>query len=146
MSDCESDAGRGDVTRDAETLSTEVVTSADEFVWIDSHNRLVEVQQLPWTSEDLARVVRAAGSGGLEALPRLSYYLQVLPCLVILLVISFLQRVLVRVSREAQRLSSRAGKCSRHEVMSCILGSVLTAVSWFCPVLFLTVLHRLCPL
>ena len=77
MSDCESDAGRGDVTRDAETLSTEVVTSADEFVWIDSHNRLVEVQQLPWTSEDLARVVRAAGSGGLEALPRLSYYLQV---------------------------------------------------------------------
>ena len=81
MSECEEeeedeDEGRGRrrrVESSQETLST-TVTSADEFVWIDSHNRLVEVgipfsplsvpssvsqvQQLPWTSEDLVKVVQ----------------------------------------------------------------------------------------
>ena len=90
-----------------ETLST-TVTSADEFVWIDSHNRLVEVQHLPWSSEDILRVVKngalkeSADSISLEVIPRLSYYMQ---------------RVLVRIAREAQRLSSKVFKCSKHEVL-----------------------------
>ena len=51
-------AGQGRARRGAshETLST-TVTSADEFVWIDSHNRLVEVQHLPWSHEDILRVI-----------------------------------------------------------------------------------------
>ncbi len=36
--------------------ATEASTAADEFVWIDSHNRLVELQQLPWTPSDVAAV------------------------------------------------------------------------------------------
>ena len=97
------------------------VTSADEFVWIDSYNRLVELQKFPWNHTDLCTVISSAQSGrdmtvsplsstpgrivgggtidpqeqrGLfhsaDILPRLSYYLQ---------------RALVRIAREAQRLS-----------------------------------------
>ena len=97
------------------------VTSADEFVWIDSYNRLVELQKFPWNHTDLCTVISSAqsgrdmtmppiasspgglvGGGGIDQqehrglfhsadiLPRLSYYLQ---------------RALVRIAREAQRLS-----------------------------------------
>ena len=118
MSDCDSEQGsqqledkyRKERETSHETLST-TVTSADEFVWIDSHNRLVEVQQLPWTSEDLLRVLKngaireSASNISLEVIPRLSYYMQ---------------RVLVRVAREAQRLSQKVHKCSKHEVMSAL--------------------------
>ena len=103
-----------------ETHNT-TVTSADEFVWIDSYNRLVELQKFPWNHTDLCTVISSAQSGrdmtvsplastpggivgggtieqqehrGLfhsaDILPRLSYYLQ---------------RALVRIAREAQRLS-----------------------------------------
>ena len=101
-----------------ETHNT-TVTSADEFVWIDSYNRLVELQKFPWNHTDLYTVISSAQSGrdisplantpgggivGVEVdkqenkslyhsadiLPRLSYYLQ---------------RALVRIAREAQRLS-----------------------------------------
>ena len=34
----------------------QVTSSADEFVWIDSYNRLVELQKLPWTHTDLCKV------------------------------------------------------------------------------------------
>ena len=102
-----------------ETHNT-TVTSADEFVWIDSYNRLVELQKFPWNHTDLCTVMSSAqsgrdmsvqplasspggGIGGIDQqdqqrnlfqsadiLPRLSYYLQ---------------RALVRIAREAQRLS-----------------------------------------
>jgi len=118
MSDCDSEQGsqqledkcRKERETSHETLST-TVTSADEFVWIDSHNRLVEVQQLPWTNEDLLKVLKngamreSSTNISLEVIPRLSYYMQ---------------RVLVRVAREAQRLSQKVHKCSKHEVMSAL--------------------------
>ena len=102
-----------------ETHNT-TVTSADEFVWIDSYNRLVELQKFPWNHTDLCTVMSSAQSGrdmsvqplasspggviggidqqdqqrnlfqSADILPRLSYYLQ---------------RALVRIAREAQRLS-----------------------------------------
>ena len=90
-----------------ETLST-TVTSADEFVWIDSHNRLVEVQHLPWTNEDLHRVIKcgtlkeSANRISIEVISRISFYMQ---------------RVLVRIAREAQRLSHKVFKCSKHEII-----------------------------
>ncbi|XP_023349205.1 ankyrin repeat and BTB/POZ domain-containing protein 2 [Eurytemora carolleeae] len=93
-----------------ETLST-TVTSADEFVWIDSHNRLVEVQQVPWTAEDIHKVLQtgavkdSAHTFSNELYPRLSYYIQ---------------RALVRISREAQRLSQRIYKCSKFEILAAL--------------------------
>lgn len=48
----------GKVNKNSSSLEGLNVTSADEFVWIDSHNRLVELQQLPWTSADLSKVIK----------------------------------------------------------------------------------------
>ncbi|XP_014603774.1 PREDICTED: ankyrin repeat and BTB/POZ domain-containing protein BTBD11 isoform X1 [Polistes canadensis] len=91
-----------------ETINTNV-TSADEFVWVDSHNRLVELQQLPWTHHDVLRVLQNGRTKehmeqvSMETIPRLSY---------------LLQRALVRISRETQRLAKPIGLCSKHEVYS----------------------------
>lgn len=89
-----------------ETVNTNV-TSADEFVWVDSHNRLVELQHPPWSQYCLMRVIRVgrcrefADRISAEAVPRLGY---------------LLTRALVRIAREIQRLSSVLGLCSKHEV------------------------------
>lgn len=89
-----------------ETVNTNV-TSADEFVWIDSHNRLVELQHPPWSQHCLLRVIRTGRCRehseriSLETIPRLGY---------------LLQRALVRVAREIQRLSIGIGLCSKHEI------------------------------
>lgn len=89
-----------------ETVNTNV-TSADEFVWVDSHNRLVELQHPPWSQYCLMRVIRTgrcremADRVSAEAVPRLGY---------------LLTRALVRIAREIQRLSSILGLCSKHEV------------------------------
>ena len=91
-----------------ETINTNV-TSADEFVWVDSHNRLVELQQLPWTHHDVLRVLQNGRTRDhmdqvtMETIPRLSY---------------LLQRALVRIARETQRLAKPLGLCSKHEVYS----------------------------
>lgn len=89
----------------------QVTSSADEFVWIDSYNRLVELQKLPWTHTDLCKAICQRTSMqeseviGADLLSRLSYYLQ---------------RALVRISREAQRLSKSVGKCGKQEISSAI--------------------------
>lgn len=89
-----------------ETVNTNV-TSADEFVWIDSHNRLVELQHPPWSQHCILRVIctgrcrEQSESISLETIPRLGY---------------LLQRALVRVAREIQRLSLGLSLCSKHEV------------------------------
>ncbi len=89
-----------------ETVNTNV-TSADEFVWVDSHNRLVELQHPPWSQYCINRVIRSgrchniADRVAAETVPRLGY---------------LLTRALVRIAREIQRLSSLLGLCSKHEV------------------------------
>ncbi|XP_036326380.1 ankyrin repeat and BTB/POZ domain-containing protein 2-like isoform X1 [Rhagoletis pomonella] len=89
-----------------ETVNTNV-TSADEFVWVDSHNRLVELQNPPWSQHCIMRVVRngrckeQAERVSVETIPRLGY---------------LLQRALVRIAREVQRLSASLGLCSKQEV------------------------------
>ncbi|XP_049864833.1 ankyrin repeat and BTB/POZ domain-containing protein 2 isoform X1 [Pectinophora gossypiella] len=83
------------------------VTSADEFVWVDSHNRLVELRCVPWTAGEISRALQGgrcreiAPKMAPDAPPRLAY---------------LLQRALVRIAREAQRLSQNFGFCSKHEV------------------------------
>ncbi|XP_061396263.1 ankyrin repeat and BTB/POZ domain-containing protein 2 [Musca vetustissima] len=89
-----------------ETVNTNV-TSADEFVWVDSHNRLVELQHPPWSQQCIIKVMRDgrckeyADRVAPDALSRLGY---------------LLQRALVRIAREIQRLSSNLGLCSKQEV------------------------------
>ena len=88
-----------------------MTSSADEFVWIDSYNRLVELQKLPWTHTDLCKAICQRTSMqeseviGADLLSRLSYYLQ---------------RALVRISREAQRLTKSIGKCGKQEISSAL--------------------------
>ncbi|CAB3228872.1 unnamed protein product [Arctia plantaginis] len=83
------------------------VTSADEFVWVDSHNRLVELRCVPWTASEVTRALQAGRCRDIaprmapDTPSRLAY---------------LLQRALVRISREAQRLSLNFGFCSKHEV------------------------------
>ncbi|XP_050300296.1 ankyrin repeat and BTB/POZ domain-containing protein 2 [Anthonomus grandis grandis] len=89
-----------------ETINTNI-TSADEFVWVDSHNRLVELQHLPWTNHCILRVLQQGRCKehmtrvSVETIPRLSY---------------LLQRALVRMGRETQRLSSTLGICTKHDI------------------------------
>ncbi|XP_012159934.1 ankyrin repeat and BTB/POZ domain-containing protein 2 isoform X1 [Ceratitis capitata] len=89
-----------------ETVNTNV-TNADEFVWVDSHNRLVELQHPPWSQHCIMRVIRngrckeQADRVSVDTIPRLGY---------------LLQRALVRVAREIQRLSASLGLCSKQEV------------------------------
>lgn len=89
-----------------ETVNTNV-TSADEFVWVDSHNRLVELQHPPWSHHCIMKVIRDGRCKehseriSADAASRLGY---------------LLQRALVRIAREVQRLSSNLGLCSKQEV------------------------------
>ncbi|CAH0561413.1 unnamed protein product [Brassicogethes aeneus] len=89
-----------------ETINTNI-TNADEFVWVDSHNRLVELQHLPWTNHCILRVLQSGRCRELmnrvsvETIPRLSY---------------LLQRALVRLGRETQRLASTLGICTKHDI------------------------------
>ncbi|XP_030386146.1 ankyrin repeat and BTB/POZ domain-containing protein 2 isoform X2 [Scaptodrosophila lebanonensis] len=89
-----------------ETVNTNV-TSADEFVWVDSHNRLVELQHPPWSQNCIMRVMRngrckeQAEHMAADVTPRLGY---------------LLQRALVRIAREIQRFSAGLGLCSKQEV------------------------------
>lgn len=93
-----------------ETINTNV-TSADEFVWVDSHNRLVELQHLPWSNHDVLKVIQNGRLKehmeriSMETIPRLSY---------------LLQRALVRIGREVQRLACPLGMCSKQEVCSAL--------------------------
>ncbi|XP_070142048.1 ankyrin repeat and BTB/POZ domain-containing protein 2 isoform X2 [Drosophila kikkawai] len=88
-----------------ETVVT--TTSADEFVWVDSHNRLVELQHPPWSQPCILRVLRNGRCQqqsehlAVEAVSRLGY---------------LLQRALVRIAREIQRFSAGIGLCSKQEV------------------------------
>jgi ankyrin repeat/BTB/POZ domain-containing protein 2 len=88
------------------------VTTADEFVWVDSHSRLVELQHVPWSNHDILKVVEKSSRLkdsleriSMETVPRVSY---------------LLQRALVRIARETQRLSRPLGFCSKQEVSSAL--------------------------
>lgn len=62
-----------------ETVNTNV-TTADSIVWIDNHNRLVELAHTPWNQQCILRVIAAGRCRehiSTEIIPRLSYLLQV---------------------------------------------------------------------
>nr|CAD7258854.1 unnamed protein product [Timema shepardi] len=105
-----------------ETINTNV-TNADEFVWVDSHNRLVELQHLPWSNHDVLKVIQNGRIKehmervSMETIPRLSY---------------LLQRALVRIGRESQRLSRPLRMCSKQEVCSALKITLCPALADSC--------------
>jgi ankyrin repeat and BTB/POZ domain-containing protein 2 len=72
---------------------------------------LVELQQLPWSNHDVLRVIQNGRIKehlervSMETVPRLSY---------------LLQRALVRIARETQRLTRPLAMCSKQEVCSAL--------------------------
>ncbi|XP_042902345.1 ankyrin repeat and BTB/POZ domain-containing protein 2 [Parasteatoda tepidariorum] len=91
-----------------ETINTNI-TNADEFVWVDNHTRLMELQRVPWSNHDILKVMQTGrlrehlGQISMETVPRLSY---------------LLQRPLVRIAREAQRFSKTLGMCTKQDISS----------------------------
>lgn len=86
------------------------------FSWIfhsllSCNFRLVELQNLPWTNHDVLKVIQngrvkeSMDRVAMETIPRLSY---------------LLQRALVRIARETQRLAKPIGMCGKHEVSSAL--------------------------
>ena len=71
----------------------------------------MELQQLPWSNHDVLRVIQNGRIKehlervSMETVPRLSY---------------LLQRALVRIARETQRLARPLAMCSKQEVCSAL--------------------------
>ena len=83
----------------------------------------MELQQLPWSNHDVLRVIQNGRVKdqmervSMETVPRLSY---------------LLQRAIVRVAREAQRLARALGMCSKQEVLSALRVVLSPALSDTC--------------
>uniref|UniRef100_A0A8C7A512 BTB domain-containing protein n=1 Tax=Nothoprocta perdicaria TaxID=30464 RepID=A0A8C7A512_NOTPE len=78
---------------------------------------LPDLEEVPWSVEEVEALLplRPPGCGGRDAAARLS---------------TLVSRALVRIAREAQRLSLRFAKCTKHEVQSAleiVLGWTLAA-------------------
>lgn len=83
----------------------------------------MELQHLPWSNHDVLKVIQNGRLKehmervSMETVPRLSY---------------LLQRALVRIGREAQRLARPLGLCSKQEVNSALRITLCPALADSC--------------
>lgn len=101
-----------------DTVNTVLAEDADILECAAGHNKLPELEEVPWSLEEVQRALRTdqelllvAAEPPPEVLARLS---------------ALVSRALVRVAREAQRLSLRCAKCTKHEIQS----AMKVVLSW----------------
>ncbi|XP_072109412.1 ankyrin repeat and BTB/POZ domain-containing protein 3-like isoform X1 [Mobula birostris] len=102
-------------TNSCETLDTGLLESSGPLESPDCYPKLPHLEEVPWSEQEVGEIVGRCRIGGLAAdsqlLKRLSTYLG---------------RALVRIAREAQRLSRVSAQCSKHEVQ----GAAKLVLSW----------------
>ncbi|XP_022088286.1 ankyrin repeat and BTB/POZ domain-containing protein 2-like isoform X2 [Acanthaster planci] len=91
-----------------DTLSTSV---GDEFECGERHDRLTELDKIPWGERHVARVLQTE---------RVRQIVKAIPYDVVQRLSFLLQRPLVRIAKEAQRLSAGYGKCTKNEIHTAI--------------------------
>ncbi|XP_051890390.1 ankyrin repeat and BTB/POZ domain-containing protein 3-B-like [Pristis pectinata] len=91
-----------------DTLDTGLAESSEVLEPLDCYPKLPHLEDVPWSEQEVEEVLRRCGSVDPSAVDgalvkKLSTYLS---------------RALVRIAREAQRLSLMSAQCSKHEVQS----------------------------
>ncbi|XP_070571759.1 ankyrin repeat and BTB/POZ domain-containing protein 2-like [Ptychodera flava] len=92
-----------------DTLNTSI---PDDMEFIDKYYKLVELEKTPWHESHIQRVLHS----GIRA----RQIAQQVPYAIVQRISYLLQRPLVRIAREAQRLCGTYGKCSKHEIHTAI--------------------------
>lgn len=92
-----------------DTINTNI---PDEYDQAERHSRLVVVERVPWSEMHVAKV--------LESSDRMKGIVKIIPHDIIQRISYLLQRPLVRIAKEAQRLSTAYGQCTKHEIHTAI--------------------------
>ncbi|XP_072336777.1 ankyrin repeat and BTB/POZ domain-containing protein 3-A-like [Scyliorhinus torazame] len=92
-----------------DTLDAELAESSEGLEALHYCPKLPQPEDIPWTEQEVQEVLRRCCPGGSRQ-PDSGSLLQKLS--------TYLSRVLVRLGREAQRLSLQSAKCSKHEIQS----------------------------
>ncbi|KAM3918163.1 ankyrin repeat and BTB/POZ domain-containing protein 2 [Leptodactylus fuscus] len=107
-----------------DTMNTALTEDPDVVDMFSRCHRLPELEDFPWTDEDIGKLLRTGkGDGGVkwefsqDAVRRMSV---------------LLRRPLIRISREAQRLSVLHAKCTRYEIQSAMKLILSWALSQSC--------------
>ena len=124
FTDIEISTSQGGHRRDsiAETVDTNMSVPED-YAFTDRYNKLVDLERVPWTERDVLNVLREgrtkdiANQISMDLVQRLSY---------------LLQRPLVRICREAHRLSITFGKCTKHEIQTAMKAILARSLSESC--------------
>uniref|UniRef100_A0A8D3ADI9 BTB (POZ) domain containing 11b n=1 Tax=Scophthalmus maximus TaxID=52904 RepID=A0A8D3ADI9_SCOMX len=106
-----------------DTVNTVLVEDAEILECTVQCAKLPELEDVPWS---LGEVASALSSGDEEASPPAP------PQDVLLRLSGLVSRALVRVAREAQRLSLRYAKCTKYEIQSAIRIALSWSVSMHC--------------
>ncbi|KAM9302406.1 ankyrin repeat and BTB/POZ domain-containing protein 2 [Gastrophryne carolinensis] len=107
-----------------DTMNSALTEDSDLVDLFSRCHRLPELEEFPWTDEDIGKLLRMGkGDAGVkwdfsqDAVRRMSI---------------LLRRPLIRISREAQRLSVLHAKCTRHEIQSAMKLILSWALSQSC--------------